>query len=381
MYPLKFKPYLKFYPYGGRRFVENLQKDGVPRDRDVAETWEIADHGAEQSTVVNGVHSGKTLHQLMMEFGATLVGDEVYARYGNYFPLLVKFLDCDKRLPAHLHPDDADAERLGLPDKGKAEAWYIVKADENANAYCGSLPDLTPQSFAAAIERGDTYDGVMKRTHTTTDETYYVPPGRPHGLGGGNLAFEIQQNSDSGFGWDWAGFVEAGVIAKEDEAPHKKLAVECALYENGPQEQTRYVTITQKFGEGEVERTFCAACKYFVLERWTSSTRLAWEDAAGRFNTWTLIVGAARFSSGAESVNAKRGESLLQPANVPMTIEPQGNEPLIMLRCYVPDLELDVMEELRARDVGDEQIAWLGSYGRGNDLLPLLGMPQDALNS
>lgn len=381
LYPLKFKPYLKFYPYGGRRFVENLQKDGVPRDRDVAETWEIADHGAEQSTVVNGVHSGKTLHQLMMEFGAELVGDEVYARYGSYFPLLVKFLDCDKRLPAHLHPDDADAERLGLPDKGKAEAWYIVKADEGAGAYCGSLPDLTPEQFAAAIERGDTYDGVMKKTRTITDETYYVPPGRPHGLGGGNLAFEIQQNSDSGFGWDWDGFVEAGVIPKADEEPHKKLAVECALYENGPQEQTRYVTIAEKFGDGEVERTFCAACKYFVLERWTSSTRFGWEDAAGRFNTWTLIGGAARFSTGAESVFAKRGESLLQPANVPMTIEPQDGAPLVMLRCYVPDLELDVVEELRNRDIGEEQIAWLGSYGRGNDLLRILGLPQDALDS
>jgi hypothetical protein len=51
-----------------------------------------------------------------------------------------------------------------------------------------------------------------------------------------------------------------------------------------------------------------------------------------------------------------------------------------MLRCYVPDLELDVIEELRARDISDEQIAWLGSYGQGNDLLPLLGLPQDALN-
>ena len=35
MYPLKFKPYLKFYPYGGRRFAQVLEME-VPRDRDVA---------------------------------------------------------------------------------------------------------------------------------------------------------------------------------------------------------------------------------------------------------------------------------------------------------------------------------------------------------
>src|SRR5438045_828262 len=98
LYPLKFKPFLKFYPYGGRRFVEVLHKEGVPEGRDVAETWEIADHGEEQSVVVNGPLVGRTLRSLMEEFGADLVGDEIWARYGDYFPLLLKFLDCDKRL-------------------------------------------------------------------------------------------------------------------------------------------------------------------------------------------------------------------------------------------------------------------------------------------
>jgi mannose-6-phosphate isomerase len=298
MYPLKFKPYLKFYPYGGRRFVEVLGKEDLPHDCDIAETWEVADHGEEQSIVVNGPHAGSTLRQLMTQFGAELVGDEVYARYGDYFPLLLKFLDCDKRLPAHMHPNDANAERLGLKDKGKTEAWYIVKADPDAAAYCGSLPELTPESFTAAIERGDTYDGVMKKTSTTTDETYYVPPGRLHALDAGNLAFEIQQNSDAGFGWDWAGFVDAGVIPREDEEPHKRLAVECALYEDGPQEQTRYVSVQ----ESGYERTFCAACRYFVLERWTTREAFNFDDGAARFNTFTLIGGAARFSSGDEIV-------------------------------------------------------------------------------
>ena len=376
MYPLKFKPYLKFYPYGGRCFGEVLNLD-VPRDCDIAETWEIADHGEEQSTVVNGEHKGKTLRQLMTQFKSELVGDEVYARYGDYFPLLVKFLDCDKRLPAHMHPNDADAERLGLKDKGKTEAWYIVEADPNASAYCGNLPDLTPEKFREAMNRGDNYDGVMKRVQTTSGETYFVPPGRLHGLDAGNLAFEIQQNSDSGFGWDWAGFVEADVIAREDVEPHKTRAIECASYENGAQEQTRYVTIDER----GTERTFCAACKYFILERWTSSTRFSFEDAAGRFNTWTIIGGSASFEGGGETVEARRGESLLIPANVTTEIKPTGNEPLVMLRCYVPDLELDVIEELRNREISDEKIAWLGSYGRGNDLLPLLGLPQNALNA
>jgi mannose-6-phosphate isomerase len=376
MYPLKFRPYLKFYPYGGRRFVEVLEMENVPRDRDVAESWEISDHGEEQSVVVNGELAGKTLRELMQQFGAQLVGAEVHEKYGDYFPLLLKFLDCDKRLPAHMHPNDAHAKRLGLKDPGKTEAWYIVKADPGAAAYIGSLPDLTAEKFAAAIERGDTYDGVMKKVETRSGETYFVPSGRLHGLDGGNLAFEIQQNSDAGFGWDWAGFVEAGVISKEDAEAHPKFAVECAYYEDGPQEITRYVTLD----DAGAERTFCCACQYFVLERWRIRTPYTMRDEKAKFNTLTLLSGAAMFSGGGQEVFARKGESLLIPAGLEIEVRPQPGTNMgevEMLRCYVPNLERDVIGVLRAHGKSDEEIAWLGSYGQGNDLLPLLGMSQE----
>ncbi len=374
LYPLKFKPYLKFYPYGGRRFVEVLHKEGVPAGRDVAETWEIADHGDEQSVVSNGPLAGRTLRSLMEEFGAELVGDEIQARYGDYFPLLIKFLDCDKRLPAHMHPNDAHAERLGLSDKGKTEAWYIVKSDAGANAYIGMRPGLTAEQFADAIENGDTYDGVMNKVATTSGETYFVPSGRLHGLGEGNLAFEVQQNSDAGFAWDWAGFVESGVISGEKAAKHPQLAIECAYYEDGAQEQTQHVTIQ----EGALTKTFCCASRYFVLEKLSATEKFIFRDDAPRFNTLTLIGGAAIFRANGEEVFARRGESLLIPAEIAVEIEPNhlaGGGELEMLRCYVPDLEMDVIEPLRAHDKSDEEIAWLGSYGQGNDLLRLLGLP------
>ncbi|HEX9998247.1 MAG TPA: type I phosphomannose isomerase catalytic subunit [Abditibacterium sp.] len=378
LYPLKFKPYLKHYPYGGRRFAQVLEMD-VAHDRDIAESWEIADHGAEQSIVVNGPLAGKTLRQLMQEFEAELVGAEVWAKYGDYFPLLVKFLDCDKRLPAHMHPSDDVARALGMNDPGKTEAWYIVRADPGAGAYCGALAGLTGQKFSEAIENGDSYDGVMKKIPTRTGDTYFVPAGRLHGLDGGNLAFEIQQNSDAGFGWDWAGFVEAGVVPAGDAQKHKAMAVEYASYEDGSQEQTREITLH----EDDDERTFCCACRYFVLERLRVRGATQFHDPNPRFNTFTLINGAATFTTGEEVVFAKRGESLLFPAGVEVAIAPNslanGGE-VEILRCYVPDLQRDVVDFLRESGIDDREIAWLGSYGVGNDLLPILGLPQDLFN-
>lgn len=374
LYPLKFQPYFKYYPYGGRRFAQVLEMD-VPHDRDIAEAWQVSDHGAEQSIVANGPLMGRTLRSLMEEFQAELVGAEVWEKYGDYFPLLVKFLDCDKRLPAHMHPNDETARLLGIDKAGKAEAWYIVRADATAGGYCGALSGLTGQKFADAIAEGNNYDGVMKRIPTRTGDTYFVPTGRLHGLDAGNLAFEIQQNSDAGFGWDWAGFVEAGVVSAQDAARHKSLAVEHASYEDGTQEQTNAVTLI----EDDDERTFCCACRYFVLERLKIRGKTAFGDKQNRFNTLTVINGAAIFSGNGEEVFAKRGESLLIPAGVEIAIAPNalvGGGEVEILRCYVPDLQRDVIDFLRESGIDDKAIAGLGSYGAGNDLLALLGLSQ-----
>jgi mannose-6-phosphate isomerase len=379
LYPLRFQPFLKFYPYGGHRFADVLEID-VPRDCTIAETWEIADHGEEQSIVLNGPLKGKTLRELMVSFKNELVGDEIWNQYGDYFPLLVKFLDCDKRLPAHMHPNDETTKSLGMSDPGKNEAWYIVRADAGANAYVGALPGLTGQKFHDAIVEGNTYDDVMKKVPTRTGDTYYVPAGRLHGLDAGNLTFEIQQNSDAGFGWDWAGFVEAGVVSAEDAHKHKELAVEHASYEDGAQEHTRPVTLD----EGGNERTFCCACRYFVLERLVIKADTLFQDKEARFNTFTVLSGAANFSGNGEVAFAKRGESLLLPAGVEIEITPNtlsNAGEVEILRCYVPNLQRDVIDFLRASGVEDVAIAWLGSYGESNELLSLLGLPQDLFNA
>lgn len=376
MYPLKFKPFLKFYPYGGRRFVEVLEMQHMPRDRDIAESWEIADHGPEQSIVINGPHGGKTLRQLMQEDARALVGSEVFDRYGDYFPLLLKFLDCDKRLPAHLHPDDETTRKLGMSDPGKTEAWYIARADPGAQAYIGSAWNLTPEKFAEAIEKGDTYDAVMNFIPTETGDTFFVPAGRMHALDEGNLVFEIQQNSDAGFGWDWAGFVEAGVITPEDAQEHKTLAVQAATYENGARQNVPPVTLEAD----DLKRTFCCACNYFVLEKWNAFKTFTFTDEAPRFNTITVINGAALFRGNGEETFARRGESLLIPAGVDVEIVPQGLTNLgevEFLRTYVPNLERDVVEFLRENGIEDRAIAALGSYGKGNDLQALVGIDPD----
>ena len=156
LYPLKFAPALKFYPYGGRRFVEVLELD-LPRDRDIAESWEIADRGDDQST-------GR-----QWPFGRTdgaRPDGQLRCRIGRRRSscALWRILSVADQIPrlrqafarAHAPVRRRRRSRLGMKDCGKSEAWYMVRSDAGAFAYCGAKPGLTPEKFAQAIADGDT---------------------------------------------------------------------------------------------------------------------------------------------------------------------------------------------------------------------------------
>ena len=133
LYPLKFRPLLKRYLWGGRRLGTVLGKP-LGDGNDYAESWEVADHDADQSIVANGHLAGTTLGQLVRERG-----DELLGRHApqSRFPLLFKYLDCQRDLSVQVHPDDAAAARLDPPDLGKTEAWLILDAQPGSRVYAG----------------------------------------------------------------------------------------------------------------------------------------------------------------------------------------------------------------------------------------------------
>ena len=132
MYPLRFQPSFRRYIWGGRRLAEVLFKS--IGDQTAAESWEVVDHGDDQSVVQFGSFAGRTLHELVVEFEAGLVGEKVWQRINDdklpaalqqRFPLLFKFLDANRDLSVQVHPDDQMGATLSPPDLGKTEAWYL----------------------------------------------------------------------------------------------------------------------------------------------------------------------------------------------------------------------------------------------------------------
>src|SRR3954466_442335 len=149
--PLQFRPILREYLWGGRRLGTDLGKP-IGDGPHYAESWEVVDHGADQSTVAEGPLAGKTLHQLAMQHGSEIFGRHHPRRQ---FPLLLKFLDCHQTLSVQVHPNDEQAAKLNPPDLGKTEAWVVLAADPGSKIYAGLKSGVDRHQLERELAHGN----------------------------------------------------------------------------------------------------------------------------------------------------------------------------------------------------------------------------------
>jgi mannose-6-phosphate isomerase len=190
--------------WGGRRLESEFGKK-LPPQTPIGESWEIVDRPEAQSVVRNGQLRGKTLHELWTQYREEIFGD---VPDSPRFPLLLKLLDAREKLSLQVHPPAKFARRLG--GEPKTEFWYVAAADPGAEVYLGFDESITRDQFEKALHDGTAADHVHK-IRVKTGDAAFLPAGRLHALGAGNLLIEIQQNSDTTYRvFDWNRVDDAG---------------------------------------------------------------------------------------------------------------------------------------------------------------------------
>lgn len=96
MKPYKFEPYLKTTLWGGYQIAPF--KGIYTAQPNIGESWEISGVPGHESVaidrgLIDDVDLGLTLTELIDKYKGLLIGNRVYKRFGNKFPLLVKFID------------------------------------------------------------------------------------------------------------------------------------------------------------------------------------------------------------------------------------------------------------------------------------------------
>ncbi|MEP6809310.1 MAG: type I phosphomannose isomerase catalytic subunit [Chthoniobacterales bacterium] len=195
--PLKFIPLFKERIWGGRRLA-NLYGKELPADARIGESWEIVDRPEAQSVVRGGPLQGKTLHELWQKHRA-----EIFGKIDDTprFPLFLKLLDAEEKLSVQVHPPAEVARQLG--GEPKTECWYVAHAEPGAELYVGLRKGSSRAQFEDAVAHG-TVAAQIHRITVRTGDTMFLPSGRVHAIGAGNVLVEVQQNSDTTYRvFDW----------------------------------------------------------------------------------------------------------------------------------------------------------------------------------
>lgn len=275
-YPLLFQPTFRDYIWGGRRLGTVLGKP-IPESGPVAESWEVVDHGEDQSVVANGPLQGQTLKQLVSQFPNDLFG--LHASFSS-FPLLFKFLDANRDLSIQVHPDDVQGAQLNPPDLGKTEAWYILDAEPGAKVYVGLKDGISRGDLESAVAE----DRVLQCMHVvepTAGDCLFIPAKTVHALGKGLLVAEIQQASNTTFRlFDWN---RTGPDGKP-RALHIEESLDTIDYHRGPVEPQT----PQPTNDPAVARL--VNCDKFTLDRWQFEGEKRLDDGR-RFHIIAVLEG------------------------------------------------------------------------------------------
>ena len=241
----EFEPLAQERIWGGRSLAERFGRN-LPEGKKIGETWELSDRPEAQS---REKESGQPLHDLWTGsdrkkiFGAR-------APEADRFPILIKLLDAQDKLSLQVHPPAERAKQLaGEP---KTEMWFFLETEPQAEILAGLKHGVGQGEFEKALGTGSVAD-CFHRLKTEPGAAMFLPSGRVHAIGAGNVILEIQQNSDTTYRvYDWDRRDAGG----KPRALHVKEALASIRWDD------HEPALVQPRGERVLE------CDHFKITRW-----------------------------------------------------------------------------------------------------------------
>jgi len=299
-----------------------------------------------ESRFHNGPFAGRSLGDAWRLMPAEWTGTAVPC--DSAFPLLVKFIFTDEKLSVQVHPDDVYASRHegAAGGRGKTEMWYVLRARPGAEVMVGLNPDVTRRAFERAIGDG-TAENCLEHVPMSEGDAIFVPAGTAHTIGAGLVLCEIQQHSDLTYRvYDYD--------RRDAQGRARELHVEKALevMRFGKQLGGKIEPVSVRCGA--VAKTFLAACRYFVSEKWEFSARVSSQSSREHFDLLVVLEGHGDFDFADESAPYGPAQVWMIPAALGnFEIAPQSRTSL--LRTYVPASVEEFERELAAAGVSESE--------------------------
>lgn len=288
--------------------MEGFFQRPLPGDGPYGEIWDISALPQHQSRVTCGPHRGRPLAGLWSREARQLTGGRAGPSGG--FPLVLKWLECEEFASIQVHPDDALARQLCGEERGKAEAWVVIHADETARVYAGLKPGTTRTDFLRNLERGCLVDSLNSFVPRSGD-CISIPAGTVHTAGGGLILAEVQQASDATFRLDDWGRMGLDGRPRPLHIEEALLAIDWRM---GPVAPTAPILLAE--APDGVAAEHLLTTPHFRLDRYRVS-RL-WPAAhSGELTIWMVLDDEAELHGSGDGYRRHfhAGSSVMIPAN------------------------------------------------------------------
>ncbi|WP_299115857.1 type I phosphomannose isomerase catalytic subunit [uncultured Winogradskyella sp.] len=300
LYPLKFQPILKDKIWGGEKLIKQFNKKS--NSKQLGESWEVSTVSGDISEVSNGELKGETLKDLIEHYRADLLGKKNHERFGNNFPLLVKFIDAKEDLSIQLHPDDELAKKRHN-SFGKNEMWYVMQADKDANLIVGFNQEMDKQTYLKNLEN-KTLTKVLNFDKVKEGDTYFIETGRIHAIGAGVLLAEIQQTSDITYRvYDWDRIDDKGNMREL----HNDIAIDAFRFDMNDDFRMKYKK--QKNVANKI-----ISCPFFTTNYLELNADIEKENKEDSFLIYMCVEGEVKVLTDNTTDIISKGETILIPA-------------------------------------------------------------------
>ncbi len=304
LYPLKFKTIFKDKIWGGSKIKTYLNKDfgSLPN---CGETWEISGVKGNVSVVANGTLKDQTLADIIITYKESLLGKHVYERFGEEFPLLIKFIDANEDLSIQVHPND-ELAKIRHNSFGKTEMWYVLQADEGATLISGFSQKVNENSYLEKLNSGNIND-ILNKESVKAGDVFFLPAGRVHTIGKGLLIAEIQQTSDITYRiYDFDRVDDKGQ-KRELHTQQALAAIDYNVYSNYKSE----------YAKAANQASEIVSCEYFKTNfiELSETVKRNYEHL-DTFKILICVDGSFELIANNESININLGECVLIPASI-----------------------------------------------------------------
>lgn len=321
---MKFKPIFKETIWGGQKIKNYIGKDFSPMEK-CGEMWVLSAVEGSESIVENGKFAENTLSEMTEIFMDELVGERVYEKYQNTFPLLIKIIDANAYLSVQVHPDDILAKKIHNQKSGKTEMWYVIQADDNAELIAGFNKAITPEEFKNKLNNKSLRE-ILKSYNVKSGDIFYLPAGRIHAIGSGLLIAEIQQTSDITYRvYDWDRVDEKG----NSRELHIENALKAIKFDDIEDAKVDFSPVINKSAKIVESPYFCTNLVYL---NGTVEKKLSLLDS---FVLYFCVGGNVVLKYNNDEIKVNTGECVLVPAIFDKVILTSIDKAKI-LEIYVP---------------------------------------------